>query len=98
MLSTSRGLILMAREIFFSSSNCSLVLVISFLASRTFAPADALAPPPLPAACCFSFCLHHFLSLHFCFFEAFLFLFSLLGLLFGLFLAKSFLLFLLLLI
>merc|ERR1712141_827325 len=42
--------------------------------------------------------LHHFLSFHFCFFKAFLFLFSLLGLLFGLFLAKSFLLFLLLLI
>merc|ERR1711997_1131089 len=31
MLSTSRGLILMEREIFFSSSNCSLVLVISSL-------------------------------------------------------------------
>merc|ERR1712037_679671 len=46
----------------------------------------------------FFLCLHHFLSLHFCFFKAFLFLFSLLGLLFGLFLAKSFLLFLLLLI
>merc|ERR1719362_2367880 len=31
-------------------------LVSSFLLLRTFAPADALAPPPLPAACCFSFC------------------------------------------
>merc|ERR1712223_1915114 len=41
--------------------------------------------------------LHHGLSLHFCFFEAFLFLFSLLGLLSGLFLAKPLLLFLLLL-
>merc|ERR1711963_463874 len=60
MASTSRGLILMERELFFLS-------------------------------------LHHGLSLHFCFFEAFLFLFSLLGLLFGLFLAKPLLLFLLLL-
>merc|ERR1712055_1207856 len=41
--------------------------------------------------------LHHGLSLHFCFFEAFLFLFSFLGLLFGLFLAEPLLLFLLLL-
>merc|ERR1712183_1105794 len=41
--------------------------------------------------------LHHGLSLHFCFFEAFLFLFSLLGLLFGLLLAEPLLLFLLLL-
>merc|ERR1711881_661921 len=50
------GLILMESEILFSSSNCSLVLVISRLASCTLAiPLSALRAPPLPEACCFSF-------------------------------------------
>merc|ERR1712012_582587 len=59
MASKSRGLMRMEREIFFSSSNCSLVFVISRRASWTlpiplsvfFGPLD-----PCPAACCFSFC------------------------------------------
>merc|ERR1712095_155519 len=49
----------MEREIFFSSSNCSLVFVISRRASWTLPiPLSAFFGPldPCPAACCFSFC------------------------------------------
>merc|ERR1712223_1875556 len=49
----------MEREIFFSSSNCSLVLVISRRASWTLPiPLSVFFGPlaPCPAACCFSFC------------------------------------------
>merc|ERR1712218_306793 len=49
----------MEREIFFSSSNCSLVFVISRRASWTLPiPLSVFFGPlaPWPAACCFSFC------------------------------------------
>merc|ERR1712018_524652 len=80
MASKSNGLIRMDKEIFFSSSNCSLVLVISRRASCTL-------PIPLSvffgslASCLLLFllCLHHGLSLLFCFFQAFSLLFSLFG-------------------
>merc|ERR1719439_461331 len=57
MASTSKGLILMDKEILFSSSSCSLVLVISLRASCTPPPPPPpTALPPLPEAACFSFC------------------------------------------
>merc|ERR1719336_2700885 len=51
----------MLRDILFSSSNCSFVFVISFLASAKLPipPTNLLPPPPslaAPPAFCFSFC------------------------------------------
>merc|ERR1719495_1544227 len=79
MPSSSRGLILMLSEIFFSSSSCSLVLVISRLASFA-GPASGLLV---------LLCLHHLLPLFLGLFQSLSLLFGLLCFLLGLFLPES---------